>query len=765
MPLRIGNQELPFRLGNSTPNLHLGNSLVAFSKWQNLLRWSEDYTNAAWEKGEDTLVTAGATLGPTGTPAQRVVLQSEGTTFLHQTVSLVAGNDYTLSAWVKAGPEHEVVSFFCQPTSGGSVKSKELTPTGEWSLFTWTFTQTVTQDVNVGIDNSSDDEEGSDVYLFGFCLSESPFFFGYRRTESAAFPDYPPNGYFLAYYPRTIPLSIGSRTKHIAFGDSITVGLQATSYTVGGYAYRFASENKLTITNLAQSGLGVWACANQIRQATIDRPNTLISMMAGLNDLRRATDRPRLRRKIEACATSVAIHALCGTKISANSGSVTRTGSMSAYAAQQYAGVFSTSGTAGLGALSASGAATWEFAFTGENVAVQFIGGCGGIDGTETFGSVDVKIDGAVVETIDLDTWFDGSPDLRGPVGRIYTGLGAGTHSIVVETKTSSIVPLDFFAVPDPPSSAAALIFNEIPYMSADGYAEDPDNGSADASPECSAVFRLIASRLRDAGYHAGFVAHNMTFYKISTGLSGDQIHPNDVGHADIADAMQAALIKDPNSQPSPAWWLDASDESTVSTTGTDVDEWADKSDTGLDLIQAEPSNKPSYANTHNGLKVITFDGSNDSLSAATALNLGTRSYTVFCVAVKTSAGFHVLIDGSLNPYISSDNDGEEKFLHYDGSTSLKTEDGAYTLQEWFVLECVISRNERAIFVNGTQQASGPGTFRSAGLRTVGSATAGSFNWAGRVGEILVYDRQLTPSERTGIRIALGEKWGIAVMS
>jgi len=370
----------------------------------------------------------------------------------------------------------------------------------------------------------------------------------------------------------TLPLAIRLRTKHIALGDSITVGLEATVQTVGGYAYRFASENNLTITNLAQSGQGVWQCANAIRQATIDRPNTVVTLMGGLNDTRRATNLARLRKKIEACATSVAIHAFCTTKVAANSSSVSKTGSTSAYNAQQYGGAFSDSATAGLGALSASGAATWEYSFTGENVAVQFIGGCGGIGGTETFGIVDIKIDGAVVETVNLDEWYDGASDnydnRRGPVGRIFTGLGPGSHSITVETKNNNVVPLDFFAVLDAAGSSAALILNEIPYLSAAGYLLTPSNGSIAAANECSAVLRRIAAKLSQAGYDAGFVRHNGVFYRLATGLSNDQIHPNNQGHADIASAMQAALLQPSGLDPDALAWKAAvvAAGSTVST-------------------------------------------------------------------------------------------------------------------------------------------------------------------------------------------------------
>jgi len=210
--------------------------------------------------------------------------------------------------------------------------------------------------------------------------------------------------------------------------------------------------------------------------------------------------------------------------------------------------------------------------------------------------------------------------------------------------------------------------------------------------------------------------------------------------------------------------WLDAGDASSVLLNGSTVSQWNDKSGNLRNLLQATANNQPSYSNTQNGKSVITFDGSNDLLSAASAFSMGTSGYTFFAVAYHTS-GFQVLAEGgSLNPYIATDtNGGVRGFRHWDGASELDTGDGAYSSATWFVLEVVVSASSRLIVVNGTQRASGAGTSRSASFQTIGGSTAGAFFWNGRVAEVLIYSGAVASSGRSSARKYLGSKWGIAV--
>lgn len=71
----------------------------------------------------------------------------------------------------------------------------------------------------------------------------------------------------------------------------------------------------------------------------------------------------------------------------------------------------------------------------------------------------------------------------------------------------------------------------------------------------------------------------------------------------------------------SPALWLDASDTSTITSSGSPakVSQWNDKSGNGRNVTQPTGTAQPGTGSTtQNGLNVLTFDG-NDALDAATA--------------------------------------------------------------------------------------------------------------------------------------------------
>lgn len=63
-------------------------------------------------------------------------------------------------------------------------------------------------------------------------------------------------------------------------------------------------------------------------------------------------------------------------------------------------------------------------------------------------------------------------------------------------------------------------------------------------------------------------------------------------------------------------WW-DASLQSSVTTVGSGVSQWRDISGNNNHLNQSVSTNRPNYSNSINGLKVITFDGTNDFLQSS----------------------------------------------------------------------------------------------------------------------------------------------------
>lgn len=76
-----------------------------------------------------------------------------------------------------------------------------------------------------------------------------------------------------------------------------------------------------------------------------------------------------------------------------------------------------------------------------------------------------------------------------------------------------------------------------------------------------------------------------------------------------------------------PAIWLDASDSSTITLSGSNVTSWNDKSGNARNLTQTTPAQQPTYQATGlNSRPTMSFDGINDSLNNASYQPVGAVS-------------------------------------------------------------------------------------------------------------------------------------------
>ena len=121
--------------------------------------------------------------------------------------------------------------------------------------------------------------------------------------------------------------------------------------------------------------------------------------------------------------------------------------------------------------------------------------------------------------------------------------------------------------------------------------------------------------------------------------------------------------------------WLDAADDDTFAYgTGTDVTTWSDKSGNGNDVVQTTAANMPTripYTTvTANPCSVVDFNGSTDSLSSTTTVDLATPGvYTQIvvwsCDVGSGDAGL-VSINNSLGSGITS-HTGTTVWRYYGG--------------------------------------------------------------------------------------------------
>jgi hypothetical protein len=81
----------------------------------------------------------------------------------------------------------------------------------------------------------------------------------------------------------------------------------------------------------------------------------------------------------------------------------------------------------------------------------------------------------------------------------------------------------------------------DIPYLNAAGHAEDPWYATDERIDVVNQLHREIAAKVAGLGFPVG-VAESTKYYDLLDGLSNDNIHPNDTGHAQIARGINESI-------------------------------------------------------------------------------------------------------------------------------------------------------------------------------------------------------------------------------
>lgn len=346
-----------------------------------------------------------------------------------------------------------------------------------------------------------------------------------------------------------IPISITGRNNLESFGDSFTVG-QNASPSSNSYINRFDAA-KIAITTVRNNAVGGRGVYNQVAAAqglSFTRSTTVFSVMAGLNDIRRGGSNIKTLNKIESAYRGMIIKCINGGSTASGNASIIRTGVINSFAANSVGGAFPAGAIPGNVATNApaqaDGVATWTWTFTGTSFGIQFSGSDGVIS---TYGNARIYIDGILTQTIALNNIYDGISDgandnARGPTGYTWHNLTNTLHTIRVESDGSGNVPIDFFCVLLSPANACAIIFFEIPYLNSTGYSIAPNLGSINASNLGSARIRQLVEFYKNVGYLIVYIPTN-TYYNLTTGIDADNIHPNNTGHLQIFTGMNAGVL------------------------------------------------------------------------------------------------------------------------------------------------------------------------------------------------------------------------------
>lgn len=340
-------------------------------------------------------------------------------------------------------------------------------------------------------------------------------------------------------------VGLDALVDYYAFGDSYTQG-DGASATAKRYVQVFGQAIKSTITNRGIGARGVYRAWRELCvYLPINlRSASLVTLMAGLNDIRRGGADPKTMLKIENCHRAFLALAFAEQVIAASNGSVTQGGTwtvptLAADGLQPKAGTVDVAGTP---LQAVAGGNTLTYTFTNDNLVIwPWVS-----DGTlYTYGSATITIDGVVVETFDANEKTDGLSDNdndngRVPTALVYTGLGSGSHTVVV-TPTDATNPfiVDCFGHLIPPENAQPVIVAGPPYLLAATYGSSAPSNNA--TPELiTAVNDAIREVCRE------FAFWPVRFFPVSAYFDknndADGIHPDDAGHRQIAQGFLAQI-------------------------------------------------------------------------------------------------------------------------------------------------------------------------------------------------------------------------------
>jgi hypothetical protein len=219
------------------------------------------------------------------------------------------------------------------------------------------------------------------------------------------------------------------------------------------------------------------------------------------------------------------------------------------------------------------------------------------------------------------------------------------------------------------------------------------------------------------------------------------------------------------------ALWLDAADESTVTTVGGAVSQWNDKSGNGRNA--AESFNRPAFtANGLNSKNVVTFDGVNDRLIINSSF-LESYPFLIACVVKENNGGFGGVITTHGNtldnsPALKINSSRKYQFDSGGPSPVIGILESVSTGAAWsLVCGRSISSNDHALFFNGSAEqtssialtisGAAPSTYLGTYRALANDTNFAAFNLA----ELIVLSSGVTDAVLEKIDGYLAHKWGL----
>jgi hypothetical protein len=183
---------------------------------------------------------------------------------------------------------------------------------------------------------------------------------------------------------------------------------------------------------------------------------------------------------------------------------------------------------------------------------------------------------------------------------------------------------------------------------------------------------------------------------------------------------------------------------------GDSISQWSDVSGNAKHGLQATGSLRPTLKLAiQNGKPVIRFDGTDDKLVTA-SITWGSV-VTVFCVGVGSGgfAGINANLQGQMRSTL---------FGLQVGQTV-----GSWTMPVWGMLVGQHKSTDSKAWKDGVQSGATNANALSsinAGAVTVGERGAGDLFLNGDIGELIIWNAELSTGERIAVENYLRQRWG-----
>jgi len=211
----------------------------------------------------------------------------------------------------------------------------------------------------------------------------------------------------------------------------------------------------------------------------------------------------------------------------------------------------------------------------------------------------------------------------------------------------------------------------------------------------------------------------------------------------------------------SPALWLDASDESTITESGGAVSTWSDKSGNGYDLVQATSADQPATGTrTINGLNVLDFDGTNHFMTTSSEVRLSQPNHVFLAMRTDNIANGKQVFDSYPGAADASwFQIFGSQYYAFAGSGLV----GGTTVTSPILAHITYNSTSSSVRVDGVDILTGSLGTRDLSLLTLGARKDEAIPFDGALGEIIVVNGTLTAGQISATETYLADKWGISI--